>query len=102
MPRVVPVGELGPDDAGVRAEQLGHQDAHRRGSRRDVVVTDEEETVVALDQSQHLVGARPEPAGDRHLADERRPAARAGYGAVVSAISSAGAGVSRNSVRKLG
>ena len=79
--RVVPLDELRPDHAGVGPEQLGHEQTHHVGRRRDVVVTQEEEPVVTLDEPEDLVERRPEAgvAGERtherrgdHRTDTRR------------------------------
>ena len=59
--RLVPVDQLRTDHAGVRAVQLGHEGADGVRFGRDVVVTQQEEAVVALDQPEDLVGGRPEP-----------------------------------------
>ena len=56
--RLLPLDELGTDHAGVRAVQLGDHRPHRVRRRRDVVVAEQEEPVVALDESQDLVGRR--------------------------------------------
>ena len=66
--RFVPLDELGTDHPGVRAVQLGDHRPHGVRRRRDVVVAEQEEAVVAFDESQDLVGGRTEPRvpGDRH------------------------------------
>ena len=71
--RVVPVDELRPDDAGVRAVQLLDEQADGAGLEGDVVVQEAEEAVVALDEVEHLVGRRRRtPDRRRACADERR------------------------------
>ena len=59
--RIVPVDELGPDGAGIRAVELLDQDPQRIGFGCDVVVADQEEPVVTLDEAQHFVRRRSEP-----------------------------------------
>ncbi len=58
--RVVPVDELGADGTGIRPVHLLDHDPQRTGLGGDVVVTYQEEAVVALDESQHLIGRRTE------------------------------------------
>ena len=58
--RVVPLDELRADHSGVRSVQLLDEYANGIGRRRDVVVTDEEQPIVALDEVQHLVDRDPE------------------------------------------
>ena len=58
--RIVPIDELRPDGAGIRAVQLFDQQAHRVRIRRDVVVAEQEEAVLALDEAGHLVGSTRE------------------------------------------
>ena len=54
--RVVPRDQLRPDDAGIRAIQLLDQQPDGTRIQGDVVVQEAEEPVVALDQTEHLVG----------------------------------------------
>ena len=52
---VVPFDELRADGSRIRSVQLLDHDPQRIGFGSDVVVTDQEEAVVALDQAEHLV-----------------------------------------------
>ncbi len=54
--RVVPRDQLGPDDPGVRSIQLLDQQANRPRIQSHVIVQEAEEPVLALHQSQDLVG----------------------------------------------
>ena len=72
--RVVPVDELGSDGTGVRAVELLDEQTECIGFGGDVVVTDQEQPVVALDQAQHLVRRRSE-ADVRRRARARTPTA---------------------------
>ncbi len=58
--RIVPLDELRANHPGVGPEHLLDHEAHRRRIDGDVVVAEEERTVVALDEPQDLVGRRPE------------------------------------------
>ena len=69
---LVPVGQLGADDPGVGAEQFGDHRSDRVGSRSNVVVTHEEEAVVALDQAEHFVDGRSESVVGGEWPYERR------------------------------
>ena len=71
QPRVVPLDQLGPDDAGVGAVELLHQQQHPVGVERDVVVEETEEAAVAFDEAQHLVGGGAVAAIDTQVTDER-------------------------------
>ena len=76
--RFVPLGQLGADDAGVGAEQLGDERADGVGRRGDVVVAQQEEAVVALDEPEHLVDRRSETDVRGERAHERRRDDRCG------------------------
>ena len=56
--RPVPVDQLGTDDARIGPIELFDEDPDGVAFGRDVVVTHQEEPVVALDELQHLVGQR--------------------------------------------
>ena len=55
-PRVVPGDDLRPDDAGVGAVQLLDHQTDGVGTEGDIVVTEAEEAVVAVDELRHDVG----------------------------------------------
>ncbi len=97
---VVPGDQLGTDEAGVRAVQLLDQQTHGVGLEGHVVVAEQEETAVALDEAEHLVGGRSEARVGPEVADEgvrepRRDLASSRPGGCRRAAS-------RNSVLRLG
>ena len=67
---LVPVDELRPDDAGVRAVELLDEQTDRVRLECHVVVEEAEEAVIALDEPHHLVGGRAVPAVGLHGTDE--------------------------------
>ena len=85
--RVVPVDtSLGPTMPAF--ERYSSSTRMRTASRvgGDVVVAEQEEAVVALDEAQHLVGARPEAGWRSAPRGRRRPGSTRRMRAVVSAI----------------
>ena len=81
QPRLVPVDELRPDDAGVRPEHLGDEQPDGIGGQRNIVVADQEEPVVALDEPEYLVdgvaearctGGRPDEGIGQDRTDARQ------------------------------
>ena len=68
---VVPVDEFRADETGVGAVELGDEHRHRPGVGGDVVVTQEEEPVVASDEVEYPVGGTGETRRRVDLADER-------------------------------
>jgi len=59
--RVVPFDEFGTNNASVRTVDLFDEGADRVGLRSNIVVTQEEEPVVAFDEPQHFVGGGSKP-----------------------------------------